>query len=145
VKDLVIFGASAFADIAHYYFSHDSNHRVVAFTVDGAYLEEPTFKGLPVIPFEELAKTHPPGRVSMFVALGIQKVNHQRAERVAAAQAAGYRLTSFLSSKAETWAVTPSYGARRASAFTPVSATTAGSPARCSANRSRWATSPSLG
>jgi len=101
VRDLVVFGARAFADIARYYFDHDSDHRVVAFTVDGQYLEESTFQGLPVVAFEEIERAFPPDRCSMFVAIGIQGVNRQRAARVDAAGARGYRLASFLSSKAD--------------------------------------------
>ncbi len=60
MRDLVIFGTRNFAEIAHYYFTHDSPHRVVAFSVDGAYLESPTFAGLPVVPFEEVSRHYPP-------------------------------------------------------------------------------------
>ncbi len=37
-KPLVIFGAGDIAQLAHYYFSTDSDYDVVAFTVDAAYL-----------------------------------------------------------------------------------------------------------
>lgn len=97
---IVIFGAKAFAEIAHYYFTHDSGYSVAAFTVDGAYLQEPAFQGLPVVAFEEVAKHFPPDEYGMFVAVGIRKVNRQRAAKAAEAEARGYRLVSFLSSKA---------------------------------------------
>jgi sugar O-acyltransferase (sialic acid O-acetyltransferase NeuD family) len=100
MKDLVIFGTGAFADLAHYYFTHDSIFDVVGFTVDGAYLSEPRFKGLPVVPFEEVRVHFPPDTHSMFVALGLHRVNRTRAEKVAAAENQGYRLASFVSSRA---------------------------------------------
>ena len=50
-KKLVIFGASNFAEVAHYYFTHDSPYSVAAFTVDASYLKESSFRGLPVVPF----------------------------------------------------------------------------------------------
>jgi len=100
VKDIVIFGASAFAEIAHYYFERDSEHRVAAFTVDGSHLKEPTYKGLPVVPFEEIETDFPPDRFGIFVAMGMQEVNGQRAAKTAEAEARGYTLVSFLSSKA---------------------------------------------
>ena len=34
---VVIFGAGDIARLAHYYFTHDSDHEVVAFTVDEEY------------------------------------------------------------------------------------------------------------
>jgi sugar O-acyltransferase (sialic acid O-acetyltransferase NeuD family) len=101
MRDLVIFGASAFAEVAHYYFANDSEHRVVAFSVDGAFVEEPHFHGLPVVPAEEIEKSHPPDRFGMFVAMGYHELNQQRARKVAWAEARGYRLASFLSSKAD--------------------------------------------
>jgi sugar O-acyltransferase (sialic acid O-acetyltransferase NeuD family) len=101
MKSLVIFGASAFAEMAHYYFTRDSSYSVVAFTVDAAYLKEATFQGLPIIAFEEIEKNFPPGETAMFIAMGIQRVNRQRAAKVVEAEARGYRLASFLSSKAK--------------------------------------------
>ena len=100
MKRLVIFGARGFAQLAHFYFTHDSDHEVVAFTVDGAYLRETTFCGLPVVPFEEIERRFPPSEVDLFVAIGLEKVNAARAAKVAEVEARGYRLASFLSSRA---------------------------------------------
>lgn len=97
---LVIFGVSAFAEMAHYYFKRESQYTSVAFSVDAAYLKESTFEGLPIVPYEELEKSFPPSEVTLFVAMGIQKVNRLRAEKVADSEARGYRLASFLSPKA---------------------------------------------
>ena len=36
MKPLVIFGTGDIARLAHFYFTHDSPHDVVAFTVDAA-------------------------------------------------------------------------------------------------------------
>lgn len=99
-KNIVIFGTKAFAEVAHYHFTYDSPHSVAAFTVDEAYLKEPTFKGLPVVPFAEVEKQFPPGEYSMFVAIGFHKLNMDRAAKVAEAEAKGYRLESFVSSRA---------------------------------------------
>lgn len=100
-RELVIFGTRNFAEIAHYYFTHDSDYRVVAFTVDGEYVEADAFAGLPVVPFEELPRRFAPDAYELFVAVGHQKLNSQREAKVAAAEAAGYRLASFVSSKAD--------------------------------------------
>jgi sugar O-acyltransferase (sialic acid O-acetyltransferase NeuD family) len=100
MKNLVIFGTGPYGDLSHFYFKRDSGYSVVAFTVDSAYLREPTFSGLPAVAFEEVAREFPPSDCDMFVAMGIQKVNQQRASKVGEAEAKGYRLASFLSSKA---------------------------------------------
>ena len=103
MKQLVIFGAEVFADIAHYYFRNESDYRPVAFSVDGAFLKETTFQGLPVVAFEELAATFPPDSCHMFVAVGVRQVNQFRARKVAEAEGKGYRLASLLSPRAWVW------------------------------------------
>lgn len=102
MRRILIFGAGGYAELAHYYFSHDSDHEVVAFTVDGEYVEDPSYKGLPVVPFEEVPRRFPPAEFGMFVAVGLGQVNQLRARKVAETQAAGYTLCSFVSSKAST-------------------------------------------
>lgn len=55
-KPLVIFGSGDIAQLAHYYFSRDSDYEVVAFTVDAAYVQGDSFCDLPVVAFEQLAE-----------------------------------------------------------------------------------------
>ncbi len=69
--------------------------------MDEAYLNEPTFHGLPVVAFHEVETHFPPAEYSMFVAVGHQKVNTQRSAKMAEAEAKGYRLVSYLSSRAD--------------------------------------------
>lgn len=99
-KHLVIFGAGEIAQLAHFYFSTDSQYKVVAFTVDASYLEEPTFCGLPVVAFEDAAKQYPPEKNDFFVALSYSKLNAVRKEKYLKAKELGYHLASFISSKA---------------------------------------------
>lgn len=99
-KRLVIFGSGDIAQLAHFYFSTDSDYEVVCFTVDSAYITEPTFCGLPVVPFEEVATRYSPEGHDFFVALSYSKLNEVRKEKYLAAKALGYHLTSFISSRA---------------------------------------------
>jgi sugar O-acyltransferase (sialic acid O-acetyltransferase NeuD family) len=100
LTDLVVFGTGDIAELAHFYFRHDSPHRVVAFTVDAPYLKEPKFGGLPVVSFDEIAARFPPNRHTAFVALSYTQVNAVRAEKCAGLRALGYRLVSYVSSRA---------------------------------------------
>jgi sugar O-acyltransferase (sialic acid O-acetyltransferase NeuD family) len=100
MKKIIIFGTQNFAQIAHYYFTQDSERSVAAFTVDAAFFREPTFCGLPVVTFEEVERHFSPADYDMFVAVGHQKLNTQRSVKVAEAEAKGYRLASFVSSRA---------------------------------------------
>lgn len=99
-RKLYIFGAQNFADISHYYFSEDSPYEVAGFTVDSAYMKEDSFKGLPVIAYEELRTRISPEDTDLFVAIGISQVNALRAQKFAEVQRDGFRLASFLSSRA---------------------------------------------
>lgn len=99
-KPLIIFGSGEIAQLAHYYFSTDSNYEVVAFTVDAAYISATEFCGLPVVPFEELANLYSPDSHEIFVALSYSKLNQLRKEKYLAAKALGYRIASYVSSHA---------------------------------------------
>ena len=99
-KPLVIFGCGDIAQLAHYYFSTDSNYEVVAFTVDAKYIKDSDFCGLPVVAFEDVAKNYPPDSYDFFVALSYSKLNAVRKEKFLAAREMGYKLVSFISSRA---------------------------------------------
>ena len=84
---VVIFGAGDIARLAHFYFTRDSPHEVVAFTVDGAFAKAERFQGLPLAPFEEVANRYPPSEFAMFVAISYARMNRLRAEKFEAARA----------------------------------------------------------
>ncbi|WP_096664090.1 acetyltransferase [Polaromonas sp. AET17H-212] len=97
---LVIFGSGDIAQLAHFYFSSDSEYEVVAFTVDAAYLTDAALCGLPVVAFEDVTTHFAPDQCEIFVALSYSKLNAVRKEKYLAAKALGYRLASFISSHA---------------------------------------------
>lgn len=99
-KRLVIFGSGDIAQLAHFYFSNDSDYEVVCFTVDADYITEPTFCGLPVVAFENITEHYDPEGHDLFVALSYSRLNEVRKEKYLAAKALGYHLTSFISSRA---------------------------------------------
>ena len=99
-KPLVIFGAGDIAQLAHYYFSTDSNYSVVAFTVDEAYRAQVEFCNLPVIAFEDLSKNFPPEHCDVFIAMSYSKLNAVRKEKYLALKSLGYSLASYISTHA---------------------------------------------
>ncbi|WP_156296433.1 acetyltransferase [Mycobacterium paragordonae] len=99
-KRLVIFGSGDIAQLAHYYFTTDSEFEVVAFTVDRAYATDTEFCGLPLVSFDEIADHYPPQTCDMFVALAYAKLNGVRKEKYQAAKKLGYNLVSYISSHA---------------------------------------------
>lgn len=102
-RKLVMFGTRQIAEVLAWYIERESDYRIAAFTVDGAYLTDTTFQGRPVVAFEEVAQRFAPDEHEMFVALSYAKMNRIRAEKFAAAKAAGYRLASHVSPKAQVW------------------------------------------
>ena len=103
MKPVIIFGTSDIAQLAHFYLTYDSDYTIVAFTVDQAYLSSSTFCDLPVVPFEEVEKLYPPSDFEMLVAVSYAKVNTIRTIKYEEAKVKGYKLISYVSSKATTW------------------------------------------
>ena len=70
---VVVFGTGQFAQLAHFYLTHDSPYEVVGFTVDSEYLAGTEFLGLPVAGFEEMTEFFQAmvARVFGFTAIGI--------------------------------------------------------------------------
>lgn len=102
-KPVVIFGTGDIAELAWFYFTEDAGRQVAGFTVDGAFLKETAFRGLPVIAFEEVERTFAPGEYDLFVALSYAKINALRAAKCADGKAKGYALASYISSRATTF------------------------------------------
>jgi len=102
-KKLVIYGIGETADIAYEYFTHDSDYKVVAFTVDKEYMAGNTHLGLPVIDFAELEKEYPVDTVEIFAAATYNKLNRVRTKMYNAAKAKGYKCANYISSKAFVW------------------------------------------
>jgi sugar O-acyltransferase (sialic acid O-acetyltransferase NeuD family) len=100
MSKIVIFGAGKIADEVFHYLTYDSSHEVAAFTVDGAFVDKKELWGRPVVPFEDVAKHYPPGDFQMFVAVGYQDLNRFRARKCEEAKGKGYKLISYVSSKA---------------------------------------------
>jgi sugar O-acyltransferase (sialic acid O-acetyltransferase NeuD family) len=96
---LVLFGMGDIGRLAHYYFVHDSEHEVIAFTVDSEYAKESTFLGLPVVEFEKVAQAYPPSAYKMFIALSYARMNQVRAAKYFRAKEMGYELVSYVSSR----------------------------------------------
>ena len=104
---LVIFGNADIARLAHFYFSHDSEHEVVAFTVDADYLKEDRLRGLPVVDFTNVPALYPPDRFKMFVAVSYAKMNRIRAAKFHAVKDLGYQCVSYVSSRCSFLTDTP--------------------------------------
>jgi sugar O-acyltransferase (sialic acid O-acetyltransferase NeuD family) len=97
---VIIFGSSDIAEVVYFYLARDSEHEIVAFTVDGSYITADTFHGLPMVPYEKLEEYYPPDRYQLFIAISYQKVNQLRKSKYLNAKERGYRCISYVSSQA---------------------------------------------
>lgn len=104
MNEIVVFGAGQVAEVMQYYIDHESDRKVVAFTVDGAYVKEDRHLGLPVVPFEDIQAAYPPERYGMYVAVSFKEVNKARQRKVEEAEAKGYGLIGHVSPRAVVWA-----------------------------------------
>ncbi|MDO9315974.1 MAG: acetyltransferase [Burkholderiaceae bacterium] len=100
---VVVFGASTFSSLAWYCLTHDSEHEVVAFTVDSAFMTGSVHEGLPVVPFEDLSVACPPDDVQLLIPMGYQQINGLRRARYETAKSQGYRFVSYVSGRAGVW------------------------------------------
>jgi sugar O-acyltransferase (sialic acid O-acetyltransferase NeuD family) len=99
VAKIVIFGAGDIARLAHFYFTRDSDHEVVAFVVDREYRTTDSFVDLPLISSDDLPSAFSPSTHKMFVALSYGNMNRVRAAKYAQVKYLGYDLVSYVSSR----------------------------------------------
>jgi sugar O-acyltransferase (sialic acid O-acetyltransferase NeuD family) len=102
-EKLVIIGDGETAELAYEYFTHDSPHEVVAFAVEREFRKKEELFGLPVVAFEEVETLYPPSGHAAFAAISYTKLNRVRARLYAATKAKGYRVVSYVSSRAFVW------------------------------------------
>jgi sugar O-acyltransferase (sialic acid O-acetyltransferase NeuD family) len=103
MSKLVIFGLEKMAEMAHFYFTRDSEHEVAAFTVDREYRGQDRLFDLPVVAFEDVHESYPPDEYEMFIAVGFKRLNALRTAKYDQAKQKGYKLASYVSSKATAW------------------------------------------
>ena len=97
---VVVFGNTPFASMVAYCVMHDSAWTVAAFTVHQKFIAGSQREGVPVVPFETLTATHPPGEYRMLIALGQRRMNEVRASVFRDAERLGYECVSYVSSRA---------------------------------------------
>src|SRR2546423_385341 len=98
---VIIFGVQDFAQLAHFYLRHDSEHEVVAFSVNQQYLPEgKIFEGLPVIPFESVKESYEPSEFQFFAPMSPSRMNRLRQSVYEQIRQKGYEMISYVSSRA---------------------------------------------
>ena len=97
---VIIFGTTLSAELAHFYLKYDSEHEVVAFTVEREFLKENTYKNLPVVPWDEVEKLYPTSQFMLFAPITERQMNRVRERIYNEGKQKGYDFISYISSKA---------------------------------------------
>jgi sugar O-acyltransferase (sialic acid O-acetyltransferase NeuD family) len=100
---VVIAGDTVFAEIAFEYFMYDSPLEVVGFTVDRPFLQKSSLCGLPIVPFDEVERRWAPEGHQFYAASTYTKLNRLRTRFAREAKQKGYKLASYVSSRAFVW------------------------------------------
>lgn len=100
MKKLIIFGIGEQAEMAYYYFKNDTDYEVVGFTVDKDYINKQILFDLPIVEFESIENDYSKELYELFIAIGYSKINKLREEKYLACKEKGYKIASYISSKA---------------------------------------------
>ncbi len=104
MTNAVIVGTGSFAELADFYLGVDSDYNVVAFSVtNDRYTPGQVFRGRPIISFDSLADCFDPENTEVFVAVGYVKLNQTRQRLCAEVRKKGFRLLTYVSSRATVW------------------------------------------
>lgn len=100
MKPRVLFGPSSIGEIALAYLQN-ANAPVAAFTCDREYIgDRSSFRGLPLVAFEEIEQHYPPAKFDMLVFVGYRSLNKVRTQKYEEAKKKGYALPSFIDPRA---------------------------------------------
>lgn len=93
---IIIFGNQQLAELAHFYL----NENIVAFTLHQRFIKENTFKGLPVVPFENIENIYPPNEYLLFAPMTGKNLNQDRKKVFDEGKTKGYKFYTYISPNA---------------------------------------------
>jgi sugar O-acyltransferase (sialic acid O-acetyltransferase NeuD family) len=100
-KRLVIVGNGQMAELFCSNFTQSSDYEVAGFVVDREFIKGDGLLGLPLVPFDDIESSFPPGTFDAFVAIGPVRNNSVRAARFLELRRRGYRFANYVSPRAE--------------------------------------------
>jgi sugar O-acyltransferase (sialic acid O-acetyltransferase NeuD family) len=103
MASIVIVGDGETAELAYEYFTHDSEHEVVAFCVEREYASKERLFDLPVVHFEDIERLYSPIDYKAFVAVSYTQLNRVRRRLYEETRSKGYECVSYVSSRAFVW------------------------------------------
>jgi sugar O-acyltransferase (sialic acid O-acetyltransferase NeuD family) len=99
-NSIIIIGSGAQAELAYFYFKNDSPYTPVAFAVDKEYKADNYLFNLPILDLDQLFAQYSPKTCEVFISIGYSKLNNHRKNKYVLFKEKGYKLASYISSKA---------------------------------------------
>ena len=99
---VIIFGAGRGAITAYKYLKHDTDHEIIAFTINQEYINNPTLEGIPIVAFENLEEKFSPNTYKLFAPLGFDEMNKVRQRIFEKGKAKGFNFISYIHSSNKT-------------------------------------------
>ena len=98
MKKIIIFGVSDLGRLLLWYLKKDTLREVVAFTANKDYIDQDSYCGLPVIPFENITEIYSPDDYEILIAIGNRKMNDIRKKVFYDCKEKGYTIASYIHS-----------------------------------------------
>lgn len=95
-EKILIFGNTKFAEMIAYYITTETAIKIVGFTVDKSYINEPAIMDLEVIPFEAIDSLISKKEVKILPVIGYNKMNQIRRDIHGRVKDKGFEITSFV-------------------------------------------------
>jgi sugar O-acyltransferase (sialic acid O-acetyltransferase NeuD family) len=95
---VIIFGLGQLSELAYYFLKNDSDHDIVAFTVDKGYQKINSFYNLPVVDFDEIEKKFNPHKFKLFIPISYSNLNTIRKNKYFEAKKKNYKFINYISS-----------------------------------------------
>jgi sugar O-acyltransferase (sialic acid O-acetyltransferase NeuD family) len=96
MKRVVLAGNAVAASLLIGFMRKDERDRIVAATVHDAYVEQSQVEPTPTVPLSRLAETHPPGEVTVLMAVGYGDLNRSREAMFEQLKALGYEIETYI-------------------------------------------------
>lgn len=100
MKKIIIFGVGNISYAVSYYINTWQQFDVAAYTVDKEYACAETFYDKPLLSIDEVVIHYPPSQFDAFVAVGYQKNNRLRKEKIEVVTSLGYKLVNIVNPNA---------------------------------------------
>lgn len=101
---VVVFGVGQIAEMVSFFIETDTSHEIAAYTLDRSFMECETFRGKPVIAWEDLEKKYPPSKYELFCPISYRGLNVLRQTKYEEGKARGYRFINYIHSSSLVYA-----------------------------------------